>query len=97
MFSRGEKRRLNLAVLFALFSLVKANISTKINIMFLDEILSNHLDDKGIATVLELLEDMKDNNETVFIIEHREHFKDYPSFVPISVYKDRHEFSHIKE
>lgn len=96
MFSRGEKRRLNLAILFALYSLVKANISTKINVMFLDEILSNHLDDKGISTVLELLEEMKDNNETVFIIEHREHFKDYPSFHPIHIHKDHNEYSHIK-
>lgn len=96
MFSRGEKRRLNLAILFALYSLVKANLSTKINIMFLDEILSNHLDDKGISVVLELLEEMKDNNETVFIIEHRDHFKDYPSFQTILVQKDVNEFSHIK-
>jgi len=96
MFSGGEKRRLNLAILFALYSLVKANISSKINIMFLDEILSNQLDDKGISTVLELLEEMKDNKETVFIIEHRETFKDYPSFTPIFVKKDKNEFSKIK-
>jgi DNA repair exonuclease SbcCD ATPase subunit len=95
-FSVGQKRRLNLAILFALYSLVKANISTKINIMFLDEILSNHLDDKGISTVLELLEEMKDNKETVFIIEHREHFKDYPSFKPVYIYKDNSEYSHIR-
>jgi len=96
-FSGGQKRRLNLSILFALNSLVKANISTKINIMFLDEILSNFLDDKGVSTVLELLEEMKDNGETVFIVEHRDSFKDYPSFKPIRVYMDNNEFSHIKE
>lgn len=95
-FSGGQKRRLNLSVLFALNSLVKANISTKINIMFLDEILSNFLDDKGISTVLELLEEMKDNGETAFIIEHRDSFKDYPAFKPIRVYQDNNEYSHIK-
>ena len=95
-FSGGQKRRLNLSILFALNSLVKANISTKINIMFLDEILSNFLDDKGVSTVLELLEEMKDHGETVFIVEHRDSFKDYPSFEPIRVYQDNNEFSHIK-
>jgi len=95
-FSAGQKRRLNLSMLFALNSLVKANISTKINIMFLDEILSNYLDDKGVSTVLELLEDMKENGETAFIIEHKDSFKEYPSFKPIRVYLDNNEFSHIK-
>ena len=95
-FSAGQKRRLNLSILFALNSLVKANISTKINIMFLDEILSNFLDDKGISVVLELLEEMKENKETVFIIDHRDNFKNYPSFNNIDVVKDNNDFSHIK-
>ena len=94
-FSGGQKRRLNLAILFALNSLVKANVSTKIKIMFLDEILSNFLDDKGISTVLELLEEMKDAGETVYIIDHRDNFKNYPSFQRIDVYKDKQDFSHI--
>jgi DNA sulfur modification protein DndD len=94
-FSGGEKRRLNLAILFALNSLIKANLTTKINIMFLDEVLSNSLDDKGISTVLELLEELKDNKETVFVIDHRDHFKDYPSFESVVVQKDKEGFSHI--
>ena len=96
-FSGGEKQRLNLAILFALYSLTKANISTKINIMFLDEILSTSLDDKGISTVLELLEEMKENKETVYIIDHKDNFKDYPAFENIVVHKDKTGFSHIKE
>jgi len=95
-FSGGEKQRLNLAILFALNNLVKSSISTKINIMFLDEILSNSLDDKGVSTVLELLNDMKDNNETVFIIDHKDSFKDYPSFNQITIHKDKTGFSKIK-
>ena len=96
MFSGGEKKRLNLAILFALNSLVKANISTKINIMFFDELLSNTLDDKGISTVLEILEEKEENKDTVYIIEHRDHFKDYPSFKHIKIIKDKEEYSRIK-
>lgn len=95
-YSGGEKRRLNLAILFALYSLARANISTKINIMFLDEILSTSLDDKGISTVLDLLDEMKNNNDTVFVIDHKENFKDYPSFNPILINKGNDEFSRIK-
>ena len=95
-YSGGEKRRLNLAILFALYSLARANISTKINIMFLDEILSTSLDDKGISTVLELLDEMNQNGDTVFVIDHKENFKDYPLFNAILIHKGKDEYSKIK-
>lgn len=95
MFSGGEKQRLNLAILFALNNLVKSNLSTKVNMMFLDEILSTSLDDKGISTVLELLEEMKQEQQTVFLIDHKDNFKDYPSFEQILIHKDKFGFSKI--
>lgn len=95
-FSGGQRRRLNIAILFALHSLVKANVSNKIDIMFLDEVLSNYLDDKGISTVLNLLEEMKDNNESVWVIDHRDNFKNFPAFRRVDVFMDKKEFSHIK-
>lgn len=96
-FSGGEKRRLNLAVLFALNSLIKANVSTKINIMFLDEVLSSHLDEKGISTVLELLEELKDKKNSVYLIDHKENFKDYPSFENIQILKTKDGYSYINK
>lgn len=95
MFSGGEKQRLNLAILFALNNLVKSSLSTKINMMFLDEILSTSLDDRGISTVLELLEEMKEEEQTVFLIDHKDSFKDYPSFEQILIHKDKFGFSKI--
>lgn len=98
IFSGGEKRRLNLAILFALNDLVKANVSSKMNIMFLDEVLSNYLDDKGISSVLEILQDMSDNgNNSIFVIDHKDNFKDYPSFVNVTVVKGKDGFSRIKQ
>ncbi len=97
-FSGGEKRRLNLAILFALNDLVKSNISSKMNVMFLDEILSNYLDDKGISSVLEILQDMRDNdNSSVYVIDHKDNFKDYPSFTNIVIIKEEDGFSYIKQ
>jgi len=96
MFSGGEKRRLNLAILFALNDLVKTNVSSKMNIMFLDEVLSNFLDDKGISSVLEILQDMiDDGNNSIFVIDHKDNFKDYPSFKSIVVEKGTDGFSRI--
>jgi len=97
MFSGGEKRRLNLAILFALNDLVKTNVSSKMNIMFLDEVLSNYLDDKGISSVLEILQDMiDDGNNSIFVIDHKDNFKDYPSFKNVVVVKDTDGFSRIE-
>lgn len=95
-FSGGEKRRLNLAILFALNSLIKANVSTKINIMFLDEVLSSHLDEKGISTVLEILDDLSDKDNSIFVIDHKDNFKDYPSFSNIQITKKEDGFSYIE-
>ena len=98
MFSGGEKRRLNLAILFALNDLIKTNVSSKMNIMFLDEVLSNYLDDKGISSVLEILQDMVDGgNNSIFVIDHKDNFKDYPSFKSIVVVKDVDDFSRISQ
>jgi len=97
MFSGGEKRRLNLAILFALNDLVKTNVSSKMNIMFLDEVLSNYLDEKGISCVLEILQDIiDDGNNSIFVIDHRDNFKDYPSFKNISIIKELDGFSRIE-
>jgi len=98
MFSGGEKRRLNLAILFALNDLVKTNVSSKMNIMFLDEVLSNYLDDKGISSVLEVLQDMIDRgNNSIFVIDHKDNFKDYPSFKNIAIVKESDGFSRIAQ
>ncbi len=98
MFSGGEKRRLNLAILFALNDLVKANVSSKMNIMFLDEVLSNFLDDKGISSVLEILQDMSDGGDnSIFVIDHKDNFKDYPSFMNVTVTKGTDGYSRITQ
>ena len=94
-FSGGEKRRLNLAILFALNDIVKTNMASKLNIMFLDEVLSNYLDDKGISTVLDILSEMKQKKHSVWVIDHRDNFKDYPDFENIKIIKNKEGFSHI--
>jgi DNA repair exonuclease SbcCD ATPase subunit len=94
-FSGGEKRRLNLAILFALNDIVKTNMASRLNIMFLDEVLSNYLDDKGISVVLDILSEMKQKKHSVWVIDHRDNFKDYPDFENVKITKNKSGFSHI--
>lgn len=68
--SSGEKRRIDLAVMLALFML--ANTRVKLNIMLLDEVLDT-LDAAGIDIVVEILEEMaKKRKLTIFVTSHTE-------------------------
>jgi DNA repair exonuclease SbcCD ATPase subunit len=68
--SSGEKRRIDMAVMFALFML--ANSRVKLNLMMLDECLDT-LDAAGIDTVVSILEDIaKKRKLTIFVTSHTE-------------------------
>lgn len=85
--SGGEEQRLNLAIAFALFDLVKINMGNDINIMFLDEILDRNLDDNGITALLKIIEDLKDRGNSIYVISHKDTFKNYFNNSMI-IYKD---------
>ena len=98
-FSGGEKRRLNVAILFALNELVKTSLnSSRMNILMLDEVLGNFLDDKGVATILDILQEKQgEDGAGYYVIEHKESFKEYPYFSQININKKVDGFSYIEE
>lgn len=74
-FSGGEKKRLDLAFLFAIreFLLTKSAIS--MNILVMDELLDSELDDDGVRVVFEYLNSLDGTN--VILITHK--LKNYES------------------
>jgi DNA repair exonuclease SbcCD ATPase subunit len=66
--SGGEKRRIDLAVMFALHDLV-ASRKYHSNILILDEIFDN-LDINGIDTAMAVLEDIISDYDSIFVISH---------------------------
>lgn len=66
--SGGEKRRIDLAVMFALHDLV-ASRKYKSNILILDEIFDS-LDIHGIDTAMAVLEDLSSDYDSIFVISH---------------------------
>ena len=70
-FSEGEKRRLDLAILFTWRQIAKMKNSVNTNIMILDEILDGALDGAGIDYFLSIMNQFGDNTN-VFVISHRE-------------------------
>ena len=71
--SGGEKRKVGLAVLLALKSLLLLTNSEQSNLLFFDEIAEN-LDPEGMQGLYALLQELK-KDRTVFIITHNKNMK----------------------
>lgn len=69
-FSEGEKRRIDLSILFAWRQIAKMKNSVNTNLLFLDEILDSSLDNGGIDYFLSMMNSFGDNTN-VFVISHR--------------------------
>jgi len=71
-FSSGEKKRIDLAILFTFMDIIRLQGNTALNIAFYDEILDTSLDDKGIEAFLEIVnERVEKYNEACYIISHK--------------------------
>lgn len=72
-FSGGERKRIDLACLFAFMDMKRLQGDTVFNTTFYDELLDSSLDDKGVDMVISLLADRKKKyNEGSYIITHRQ-------------------------
>lgn len=69
-FSEGEKRRLDLAILFTWRQIAKMKNSVNTNIMILDEILDGALDAGGIDFFLNIMNQFGEQTN-VFVISHK--------------------------
>lgn len=69
-FSEGEKRRLDLAILFTWRQIAKMKNSVNTNLMILDEILDGALDGAGIDYFLSIMNQFG-KNTNVFVISHK--------------------------
>lgn len=70
--SRGEKGRVGIALSLA-FREAYENLNDTFNLMFVDEIIDNGLDVKGVEDCIDLLSDMANTQEkNIFVVSHRE-------------------------
>lgn len=73
--SGGEKRKVNLAVMLALQSILSVSNGTESNVLFFDEVAEN-LDEHGIKGLTDLLYELR-KEKTVFVITHNPHLASY--------------------
>lgn len=71
-FSDGERKRIDIAMLFTFLDLRRLQSNIAINISMYDELLDTSLDNKGVENVLEILKERVDRyNEAVYVISHK--------------------------
>lgn len=69
--SEGEKRRLDLAMLFAMCDLAVVKNSNRTNLLIMDEILDGSLDQEGLDAFLKIKRSLVDDGKNLIVISHR--------------------------
>lgn len=72
--SGGERRKVDLIVMFTLYSLARLRSGSRFDVAFLDEILDS-LDVEGCDRVMNLLNQMVSEIPNIFVITHNENLK----------------------
>jgi ABC-type Mn2+/Zn2+ transport system ATPase subunit len=71
-FSSGERKRIDLAILFTFMDIRRLQGNTAINLAFYDELLDTSLDDKGIESFIDILTNRVEKyGEACYIISHK--------------------------
>jgi DNA repair exonuclease SbcCD ATPase subunit len=69
-FSEGEKRKIDLALLFAWRTIATLKNSLDTNLLIMDEVLDGSLDDASVESFLEILKSLGDSTNA-FVISHK--------------------------
>lgn len=92
--SQGEKRRLDMAILFTWRHIAQLRNSCSCSNIFIDEVLDSSLDAAGIESIMKLFRSFTDSN--IFVISHREGVQEL-DFDRILTIEKRNQFSTILE
>jgi len=87
-FSGGEKRALEISLVFALYEIIRLKLPDSVNILVLDELLSTSLDDVRINSSIEILKELEERGLSIFVIDHKSSLKDNLDCRAISIRKD---------
>jgi energy-coupling factor transporter ATP-binding protein EcfA2 len=70
-FSGGERKRIDLAILFMFQDILRISSGTFFSLSIYDELFDSAIDESGIEMVLKILKDRVDKNkESIYIISH---------------------------
>jgi DNA repair exonuclease SbcCD ATPase subunit len=91
--SQGERKRINLAFVFAIHKFLSTKNQTNMNILIMDELLDSALDGSGVESVMEYLNEVTLNKNVILITHRNENLECNRSFK----FMKRHQFSSIDQ
>ncbi len=94
--SAGEKRSIELSLIFALHEIVRLKMPDDINIIVLDELLSTNLDDVRITSGVDILSELANRDLSVFVIDHKNYLKDNLECKNLNIIKDKEGISRLE-
>ncbi len=94
--SGGEKRSVEISLVFALYEIVRIRLPDNINIIVLDELLSRYLDEVRITDALSILNELEERQLSIFVIDHKNLIKESLSCKAINITKGKNGFSTLE-
>lgn len=86
--SRGQRQRIDLAITLALYKISQLRSSKKIKYLALDEI-DDGVDDAGIEQIIDIINELSTEVETLFVLSHKSAMKAYFDKVITVVYQGK--------
>lgn len=98
MMSKGQKTRINLAILFAMVDLVKRIGNVKCNTLMLDEFADEGLDAKGFSAAVDSIRKVADkDNKSIVLITHKQEDVLFENLDALYELELKNQFSVLKE
>jgi DNA repair exonuclease SbcCD ATPase subunit len=96
--SKGQKTRINLAILFAVVDLIKKMGNVKCNLLMLDEFADEGLDPKGFSAAVEAIRKVADrDNKSIVLITHKQEDVLFDNLNALYEVELKNSFSILKE
>ena len=95
--SGGEKRSVEISLVFALYEIVRIRLPDNINIIVLDELLSRYLDEVRITDALGILNELEERQLSIFVIDHKNLIKESLNCKTINITKGKNGFSTLEQ
>lgn len=72
LLSKGQKKRIDVAILFAIVDLIKMMGNFKCNLLFLDEFADGNVDSNGFADIVNMIRTLSDRDDkAIVVVSHK--------------------------
>ena len=98
LMSKGQKTRINLAILFAVVDLIKKMGNVRCNLLMLDEFADEGLDQKGFSAAIEAIRKVSDRDgKSIVLITHKQEDVLFDNLDALYEVELKNSFSILKE